>query len=87
MGVALLIVGRREMSTISLEEAQARLPALIDQLSSGESIIITRNQLPVAQLTPVANGVGIPLAGRCRGMLTILAEDEEHLADFGDYLP
>ena len=28
-----------------------------------------------------------PLPGRCKGMLTIVAEDDEHLEDFKEYMP
>ena len=36
------------MSTVTLEEAQAHLAELIDQLQPGEQIVITRDQKPVA---------------------------------------
>jgi len=38
------------MTTVTLEEAQAQLPKLIDQLQGGMEIIITRDQRPVARL-------------------------------------
>ena len=38
------------MSTLTLEEAQAKLPELIDQLALGEEVIITRNQQPVGRI-------------------------------------
>jgi antitoxin (DNA-binding transcriptional repressor) of toxin-antitoxin stability system len=38
------------MSTFTLEEAQARLPQLIERLQPGEEIVITRDQKPVARL-------------------------------------
>jgi antitoxin (DNA-binding transcriptional repressor) of toxin-antitoxin stability system len=75
------------MSTVSLEEAQARLPKLIEQLATDGPIIITRDQLPVAQLASLAGNAGSPVPGRCRGMLTVVAEDDEHLADFREYMP
>lgn len=75
------------MCTVSLEEAQASLPKLIEQLAADGPIIITRDELPVAQLALPAHGAGRPVPGRCRGMLTILAEDDEHLADFREYMP
>jgi hypothetical protein len=28
-----------------------------------------------------------PLPGRCRGMLTVLSEDDEHLKDWAEYMP
>lgn len=37
------------LGTVTLEEAQAKLVALIDQLAPGEEVVITRNQQPVAK--------------------------------------
>lgn len=74
------------MITLSVQEAQAQLPELIEQLSSGTGIIITRDETPVAQLVPLA-GKPQPQFGSCKGKLLILAEDDEHLADFREYMP
>jgi prevent-host-death family protein len=38
------------MSTVTIEEAQAKLLELIDRLAPGEEVVITRNQQPVAKL-------------------------------------
>jgi prevent-host-death family protein len=40
------------MTTISIEEAQAKLPHLIHRLHSGDEFVITENNLPVARLVP-----------------------------------
>jgi prevent-host-death family protein len=74
------------MSTISLEEAQARLPELIEHLTAGEEIVITREGKPVGRLLPPELPKGVPIPGRCRGMLTIVSEDDEHLKDFAEYM-
>ncbi len=44
------------MPTVTLEEAQAQLPQLIEQLHPGEEIDITRDEKPVARLV----GEGTP---------------------------
>jgi antitoxin (DNA-binding transcriptional repressor) of toxin-antitoxin stability system len=75
------------MASVTLEEAQARLPELIDQLRPGESLTITRGQKAVAHLVsdePPARKPRQP--GNCKGMLTILADDDEHLRDFAEYM-
>ena len=41
------------MLTITLEEAQAQLTKLIEQLHPGEEIVITRHGRPVARVAPV----------------------------------
>jgi prevent-host-death family protein len=38
------------MSTMTIEEAQAKLSEVIDKLAPGEEVIITRNEQPVAKL-------------------------------------
>jgi prevent-host-death family protein len=76
------------MSTVTIEEAQAKLSELIDTLAPGEEIMITRNQQPVAKLVgqhPSARQPRRP--GSAKGKLVILAEDDEHLEDFKDYIP
>ena len=75
------------MRTVTLEEAQARLPEIIDDLGSGEELLITRNEQPVAKLV----GQQRPIRksrrpGSAKGKLVILAEDDEHLKDFKDYM-
>ena len=70
------------MPTVTLNEAQARLPELIHQLKPGEEVLIVENDLPVAKLVAAPADKSRPQAGRCQGMLTIVAEDDEHLEDF-----
>jgi prevent-host-death family protein len=76
------------MSIVTIEEAQAKLAELIDNLSPGEEIVITRNQQPVAKLVgerPPARKSRVP--GNCKSMITLAVEDEEHLKDFEEYMP
>jgi antitoxin (DNA-binding transcriptional repressor) of toxin-antitoxin stability system len=75
------------LETISLEEAQANLPVLIERLQPGGEIVITRNQQPVAALRAPVSPLPQPRFGNCRGALTIVVEDDEHLKDFQEYLP
>jgi antitoxin (DNA-binding transcriptional repressor) of toxin-antitoxin stability system len=75
------------MTTMSVENVQARLPELIERLAPGEEVIITCNEKPVAQIVPFVEKEPQPQFGGCQGMLTILVEDDEHLADFQEYMP
>ena len=76
------------MRTVTIEEAQAKLPELIDKLTLGEEVIIMRNQQPVAKLVGQQRRVRKPRRpGNCKGMLTIISDDDEHLEDFKDYMP
>ena len=66
------------MNAISVEEAQAHLPELIDRLKPGEELEITRGNRTVAKLVsgrkPRQFGLG-------KGKLTILKEDDEYLTE------
>ena len=75
------------MDTVTVEEAQAKLPELIDKLVPGEEVIITRNEQPVAKLVGQQRPIRQPhRLGSAKGKLVILAEDAEHLKDFKDYM-
>ncbi len=71
------------MRWMSVNEVQARLPELVKQIASGDEVVITDHDEPVARL--VRQEVERPLIrrpGSAKGKLRIVAEDEEHLADF-----
>ncbi len=76
------------MATVTIQEAQAKLPELIHQLMPGDEVVITENNQPVAKLVsekpPVRQRPG---PGLCKGMITIVADDDEHLKDFAEYMP
>lgn len=76
------------MRWMSVNEVQARLPELVKQIASGDEVVITDHDEPVARL--VRQEVEQPLIrrpGSAKGKLRILADDDEHLADFRDYMP
>lgn len=74
-------------TTITMAEAQAKLPELVAHLGSGEEIIITQDHKPVARLMREQSAVRKPRkAGSAKGKLTILQEDDEHLNDFEEYM-
>ena len=75
------------MSTVTIEEAQSHLDELIAKLPQGDRLIITRDDQPVAQLISLASEKPNPVPGRCQGMLTIVADDDEHLKDWAEYIP
>jgi antitoxin (DNA-binding transcriptional repressor) of toxin-antitoxin stability system len=75
------------VSTVTLEEAQAHLPQLIERLRPGEEIVITRDQRPVARLLAEERSPRKPRQpGNCDGMVTVVGNDEEHLNDFAEYM-
>ncbi|MGO8752569.1 MAG: type II toxin-antitoxin system Phd/YefM family antitoxin [Thermoguttaceae bacterium] len=75
------------MTIVTIEEAQAKLPELIEQLEAGEQLVITRYQQPIARLMAEGKPKRKPRkAGSAKGVLTILADDDEHLKDFAEYM-
>ena len=72
---------------VSIDEAQAKLAELIQRMAPGDEIIITQNQQPVAKLVSQSKPLQRREPGRCKGMITLLVEDEEHLEGFKDYMP
>jgi len=77
------------MTTISIEEAQAKLPDLIHRLHSGDELVITENNQPVARLvhTAAEPRQGPRKPGLLRGSVVYMAADfDAPLEDFRDYM-
>jgi prevent-host-death family protein len=78
------------MSTVTIQEAQAKLPDLIHKLTPGDEVVITENNQPVAKLVSELPkpkpGLG-PAPGLGKGCITIVSDDEEHLKDFAECMP
>ena len=75
-------------TAVTLEDAQANLEQLIDQLAPGQEIVITKDQRPVARL------VGERLAqpprpapGLGKGSIVYIAPDfDDPLEEFKEYV-
>jgi antitoxin (DNA-binding transcriptional repressor) of toxin-antitoxin stability system len=74
--------------TITIEEAAGRLAELVNGLLPGDEIKLTSQDRAVARILPEPPQAQLPRCGfgACKGMLTIIREDDEHLADFKDYM-
>jgi antitoxin (DNA-binding transcriptional repressor) of toxin-antitoxin stability system len=73
------------MQPIPLEEAQSRLGEIIDNLTPGEEVVITRDNRAVARIIRETRAPR-PGPGLCKGMITVVADDDEHLQDFAEYM-
>ena len=79
--------GNLIMRIVTMEEAQAHLPELVAHLGSGEELIITQDHKPIAKLVRENPPSRKPRkAGNCIGMIRIVADDDEHLQDFAEYM-
>ena len=72
--------------TIPIEQVSAQWSGMVRALGPGDEIVLTDNDKPVARIVPIAP-VKKRVAGTCKGMLTIVKEDDEYLEDFKDYRP
>jgi len=74
------------MTTVAVEQAQRNLSQLIDDVALGERVVITRDQLPVAELVPVAHPKPKPTFGSAKGMVRMSADFDAPIEDFRDYM-
>lgn len=74
------------MQTIPLEQAEGHLASIIEKLSPGEEVVLTQNNQPVARLVSEKKR-SRPGPGLGKGMITVAADDDEHLKDFAEYMP
>jgi antitoxin (DNA-binding transcriptional repressor) of toxin-antitoxin stability system len=75
------------MPTVTIEEAQAKLPALIHDLLPGEELVITENDQPIAMLTHSPRTSWPCQAGSARNKSHWMADDfDAPLEDFKEYM-
>ena len=61
------------------------LPDLIDSAVSGNEIIFTQNDLPIAKLVALAGQKPRPQFGSAQGMFSMAPDFNEPLEDFDEY--
>jgi antitoxin (DNA-binding transcriptional repressor) of toxin-antitoxin stability system len=77
------------MSTVTIEEARAKLVDLIHTLQPDEEIVITENDQPVARLIATKSQAQRKLrqSGTLRGTVLYMAPDfDAPLEDFKEYM-
>ena len=76
------------MQVATVEEVQVALPEMLRLVGNGEEIFIVSAGKVVGRLMPPTPlPIGVPIAGRGKGQLTIYVDDDEHLKDFEEYMP
>ncbi len=76
------------MPSVTLEEAQARLPELIAQLRPGDELCITQDRRTIGRLTGEPPELGKPREpGVIAEKLSVVSEDDDYLEDFRAYMP
>ena len=78
------------MTIVTMEEAQANLPELIQKLAVGEEVVITENDQPVARLLASAPVLALKKTrklGTLQGTVLFMASDfDAPLDDFKEYM-
>jgi len=77
------------MTTVSIQEAQARLSELVHQLTPEEVVVITEDDQPIAHLVPAAlpQQRAARRPGTLRGTVLYMAPDfDAPLEDFKEYM-
>lgn len=75
------------MSTVTLEEAQARLPELLAELQAGEEVVIVVSGQPLAQLKKTEGAASPRKAGCYKKQAFWMAEDfDAPLEEFKEYM-
>lgn len=72
------------MSTVSVADAQYRLPELMERAAAGEEILITREDGTRVRLVPVDPATQ-PRFGSARGMFTMADDFDAPLEEFQPY--
>lgn len=72
---------------IDIDTDKTTLIELVSGLQPDDEVVIVKNHKPVAKLVATSAVRRPRVPGLMKGKLTILAEDDEHLADFKDYMP
>jgi len=75
------------MRTVSIEEAQIKLPRLIHDLLQGEDLVITEDGHPIATLTRSPRTSWACQPGSAKGKKYWMADDfDAPLEDFKEYM-
>ena len=75
------------MSTVTIEEAQAKLPELIEHLQPGEEITITDHGQPLAQVKKAQRTTWPCKAGSAKSSILRIAPDfDAPLEEFQEYM-
>ena len=68
------------MNTITVEQIQLDPAAFVHRIEAGEALVVLRDNRPVAEVTPVANGERRPY-GLCAGEFVVPDDFDAPLPD------
>ena len=75
------------MKSIAIQEAQAQLADLVHRLNTGDDVVITENDKPVAKLIRLdPDQHWACQAGSAKGKIWMAPDFDEPLEDFKEYM-
>jgi prevent-host-death family protein len=74
------------MPTVTIQEAQAHLPELLEQLQPGEELTITQQGEPFAQVRKAERTSWPCKAGSAAGKIHMARDFDSPLEDFKEYM-
>lgn len=75
------------MHTVTIHEAKTHLSRLLHECSMGQTVVIARNNTPVARLVPLSKPALQRRLGGAKGTLVSIAKDfDTPLEDFKEYM-
>ncbi len=75
------------MHQVKLKEAETRLAELIEEVASGEEVVIIRSDGTSFKIVPIGEVGASPKFGSAKGLIKIADDFDEPLADFEEYSP
>lgn len=76
------------MTTLDIQQVDGHLTEILDKLSPGEEVIVTRNDRPIATIHAIQKPRRVPKFGTMRGSILYIAPDFDEIPEgFEEYLP
>jgi antitoxin (DNA-binding transcriptional repressor) of toxin-antitoxin stability system len=73
------------MTHIDIEQAKVRFAELLELAAGGQEVVIDKDQQPFVRLSPAGSTRPPREFGSARGLIQIMPDFDEPLADFEDY--
>ncbi|MGI0490964.1 type II toxin-antitoxin system Phd/YefM family antitoxin [Alkalinema pantanalense CENA528] len=75
------------MHQVNLQEAGAQLAKLIEEVASGEEVVITRSDGSAFKIVSINSTKPRPKFGSAKGLISMSDDFDDALEDFKDYAP
>ena len=74
------------MYQVNIHEAKTHFSKLIRKVLSGEEVIISKGNKPIAKLVSLDGGKPMRRLGTAKGQIRVAPDFDEPLTDFKDYI-